>query len=100
MSERRFVLLDFTHMSRVGFLQLYEAGRLYALPRDIAHAASKRELVAREQPAHWVRPSMFRAPESHRRVPRLTKLCCPKNWLDSKRDRSKNCKNGSFLNEK
>jgi hypothetical protein len=28
MSERRFVLLDFTHMSRVGFLQLYEAGRL------------------------------------------------------------------------
>jgi hypothetical protein len=63
MSERRFVLLDFTHMSRAGFLRLYEAGRLYTLPRAIAHAASKRELVAREQPAHWVRPSMFRAPE-------------------------------------
>jgi hypothetical protein len=63
MSERRFVLLDFTHMSRERYLRLYEAGHLYTLPRAIAHAASKRELVAKERPAHWVRPSMFRPPE-------------------------------------
>jgi hypothetical protein len=42
MSERRFVLVDFTHMSRAGCLRLYEAGRAYALPRAIAHAATKR----------------------------------------------------------
>ena len=26
MSERRFVLVDFTHMNRAGLLRLYEAG--------------------------------------------------------------------------
>ncbi len=63
MSERRFALVDFTHMSREGCLRLYEAGCSYALPRAIAHAASKRELVAKQRPAHWAPPSMFRRPE-------------------------------------
>ena len=51
MSERRFVLVDFTHMSREGCPRLYEAGRTYALPR--AHrprrhqaAAARRHTVA------------------------------------------------------
>ncbi len=63
MSERRFALIDFTHMSRVGYVRLYEAGHTYTLPRAIAHAASKRELVAKQRPPHWTPPSMFRPPE-------------------------------------
>jgi len=63
MSERRFVLVDFTHMNRVGYLRLYEAGHTYTLPRAIAHAASKRELVAKQRPAHWTPPGMFRSLE-------------------------------------
>ena len=64
MSERRFVLLDFTYMSREGCLRLYEAGRVYTLPRAIAHAASKRDLVSKERPPHWTPPNMFRLPEA------------------------------------
>jgi hypothetical protein len=64
MSERRFALVDFTHMSRTGCLRLYEAGRTYVLPRAIAHAATKRELVAKQRPPHWAPPSMFRPPEA------------------------------------
>jgi hypothetical protein len=63
MSERRFVLVDFTHMNRAHGLRLYEAGHTYALSRAIAHAATKRELVAKQRPAHWVPPRMFRPPE-------------------------------------
>jgi hypothetical protein len=63
MSERRFVLLDFTHMSRADCLRLYEAGRAYVLPRAIAHAATTRELVAKERPPGWTPPSMLRLPE-------------------------------------
>jgi len=64
MSERRFALVDFTHMSREGSLRLYEAGRTYTLPRAIAHAATKRELVAKQRPSHWTPPGMFRQPET------------------------------------
>ena len=64
MTERRFVLLDFTYMNRDSCLRLYEAGRAYALPRAVAHAASKRNLVAVERPPRWVAPNMFRAPET------------------------------------
>jgi hypothetical protein len=60
MSERRFALVDFTHMSRAGCLRLYEAGHTYTLPRAIAHAATKRELVAKQRPSHWTPPGMFR----------------------------------------
>ena len=63
MSERRFVLVDFTHMSRAGCLRLYEAGRAYVLPRAVAHAAAKRDLVANSRPRVWSAPSMFREPE-------------------------------------
>jgi hypothetical protein len=63
MSERKFALVDFTHMSRVGYLRLYEAGHTYTLPRAIAHAATKCELVAKQRPPYWTPPSMFRPPE-------------------------------------
>lgn len=63
MSERRFVLVDFTHMNRAGCLRLYEAGRAYVLPRAIAHAATKRELVAQQRPPGWVPPNMFQRPK-------------------------------------
>ena len=61
MSERRFVLLDFTHINNAGCLRLCEAGK--ALPRAVAHAAAKRELVARERPADWLPPSILKLPE-------------------------------------
>lgn len=64
MSERRFALVDFTHMSRAGCLRLYEAGRAYVLPCAVAHAATKRDLVAKQRPMRWSPPSMFRAPEA------------------------------------
>jgi hypothetical protein len=63
MSERRFVLADFTYMDREGVLRLYEAGRRYRLSQAIAHAATKRELVAKQRPADWVRPNMFQLPK-------------------------------------
>lgn len=63
MSDRRFALVDFTYMARAGDLRLYEAGHTYALPRAIAHAATKRELVAKQRPQGWTAPSMFRLPE-------------------------------------
>jgi hypothetical protein len=62
MFERRFVLLDFTHRTKTGRFRLYEAGHIYSLPRAVAHAATKRELVANERPPHWRQPSMFRRP--------------------------------------
>jgi hypothetical protein len=62
MSERRFVLADFTYMDRAGVLRLYEAGRTYRLSQAIA-AATKRELVAKQRPADWVRPNMFQLPK-------------------------------------
>ena len=64
MSERRFALVDVTHMSRARCLRLYEAGHTYTLPRAIAHAATKRGLVATHRPAGWTPPSMFRQPEA------------------------------------
>lgn len=62
-SERRFVLVDFTYMNREGVLRLYEAGHTYALSRAVAHAATKRELVAKQKPPDWTPPSMFQLPE-------------------------------------
>jgi hypothetical protein len=64
MSERRFALLDFTSRSKTGRLCLYEAGRVYALPRAVAHAATERELVAKQRPPHWRPLSIFRPPEA------------------------------------
>ncbi len=62
VTERRFVLADFTYMDRSGFLRLYEAGRSYRLSRAVAHAASKRELIAKQRPADWMPPNMFQFP--------------------------------------
>jgi len=62
MSERRFVLLDFTRRTKTSRLRLYEAGHFYSLSRAVAHAAIKRELIANERPPHWRQPSMFRRP--------------------------------------
>ena len=63
MSERRFVLLDFTFRTKTGRLRLCEAGHTYTLPRAVAHAATKRGLVAKQQPPRWWPPSMFNPPE-------------------------------------
>jgi hypothetical protein len=64
MSERRFVLVDFTHMSGASCLRVYEAGETYTMPRAVAHAAAKRGLVAKQRPADWTPPSILRSPEA------------------------------------
>jgi hypothetical protein len=63
MSERRFALVDFTYRGKTGRLRLHEAGHTYALPLAVAHAATKRGLVAKQRPPHWTPPSIFRRPE-------------------------------------
>jgi hypothetical protein len=45
-------------------LRLYEAGHACSLPRAVAHAATKRELVPKQRPPHWTPPSIFRPPEA------------------------------------
>jgi hypothetical protein len=47
MSERRFALVDFTYRGKTARLRRHEAGHTYALPRAVAHAATKRALVAK-----------------------------------------------------
>jgi hypothetical protein len=64
MPERRFTLVDFTLTNKTGRLRFYEAGHTYALPRAVAHAATKRELGAKQRPPHWTPPSIFRPPEA------------------------------------
>ena len=49
---------------KTGHLRLFEAGRVYALPRAVAYAATKRVLVAKDRPMHWRPPSMFRPLEA------------------------------------
>jgi hypothetical protein len=44
-------------------LPLYEAGNTYDMPRALAHAAAKRELVAVQRPVDWELPSILRPPE-------------------------------------
>jgi hypothetical protein len=64
MTERRFVLVDFRYASDlVGHIRLYEAGNTYDMPRALAHAAAKRELIAAKRPADWEAPSILRSPE-------------------------------------
>ena len=63
MSERRFALVDLAYRSNSGRLRLHEAGHTYDLPRAVAHAATKRELVAKQQPPRWAPPSIFHPPE-------------------------------------
>jgi hypothetical protein len=63
MSERRFVLADFTHIN-TECLRIYEAGQTYTMPRAVAHAAAKRGLVAKQRPTDWTPPSILRSPEA------------------------------------
>jgi hypothetical protein len=59
-----FVLVDFRYTSdAMGHIRLYEAGNTYDMPRALAHAAAKRELVAVECPVDWAPPSILRPPE-------------------------------------
>ena len=61
MTQRRFVLVDFRYTSDpLGHVRFYEAGNSYNMPRALAHAAAKRELVAVEQPVGWTPPSILR----------------------------------------
>jgi hypothetical protein len=64
MSERRFVLVDFTHMSNTRCLRVYEAGETYTMPRAVAHAAAKCGLVAKRRPSDWTPPRIVRSPEA------------------------------------
>ena len=57
MSERRFVLVDFTHMNRAGCLRLYEAGHTYALSRAIADCSFRSPELGGTQPGH--QPPLF-----------------------------------------
>jgi hypothetical protein len=52
-----FVLVDFR------YIRLYEAGNTYDMPRALAHAAAKRELIALQRPVDWTPPSILRLPE-------------------------------------
>jgi hypothetical protein len=64
MTERRFVLVDFRYTNDVvGHIRLYEAGCTYAMRRGLAHAAAKREFVAKRRPVDWTPPSILRPPE-------------------------------------
>ena len=64
MAVSRFVLVDFrTTSDVVGHVRLYEAGNTYDLPRALAHAAAKRDLVAVPRPVDWDPPSILRPPE-------------------------------------
>jgi hypothetical protein len=64
MTARRFVLVDFRYASDVvGHIRLYEAGSTYDMPRALAHAAAKRELVAVQRPVDWELPSILKSPE-------------------------------------
>ena len=64
MTERRFVLVDFRYTSDVaGHIRLYEAGNTYDMPRALAHAAAKRELVTLQRPVDSEPPSILRPPE-------------------------------------
>jgi hypothetical protein len=64
MTERRFVLVDFRYTDdAVGHIRLYEAGNTYDMPRALAHAAAKRDLVTIERPGDWEPPSILRPPE-------------------------------------
>ncbi len=64
MTVSRFVLIDFRYTSDVvGHIRLYEAGNTFDLPRALAHAAAKRDLVAVQRPVAWEPPSILRLPE-------------------------------------
>ena len=62
-SEHRFVLADFSWLDPDGRLHAYEAGKHYPMPAAVAHAAAKRELVAKGKPVRWTPPSILTLPQ-------------------------------------
>ena len=62
MPEHRFILADFIAPTPAGRPRVYEAGRSYPMPPAVAHAAVKRDLVARYKPPAWHSPSILAAP--------------------------------------
>ena len=64
MTVSRFLLVDFRYTNNaVGHVRLYEAGNTYDMPRALAHAAAKRDIVAIQRPVDWEPPSILRPPE-------------------------------------
>ena len=63
-TEFRFVLTDFRCIGDGGAPRLYEAGRSFPMPPAVAHAAAKRDLVARHKPPNWTAPSILTPPEA------------------------------------
>ncbi len=63
-AEFRFVLADFRSIGAGGAPRLHEAGRSFPMPPAVAHAAAKRELVAKAKPPHWTPPSLFKRAET------------------------------------
>ena len=61
--EHRFVLTDFTCPGPNGKPRLYEAGRSYAMPEPVAHAAARRDLVAKSKSPRWTPPSSLVVPK-------------------------------------
>ena len=52
MTERRFVLVDFRYSNdAMGYVRLYEAGLTYDMRPALAHAAPRRQFVAKRRPA-------------------------------------------------
>ncbi len=64
MTDRRFVLFDFTYIDRERCLRLYETRRTYIVPRAVAHAVAKRGLVAAQRIHRWTAQRTFRPPEA------------------------------------
>ena len=56
-SQRRFVLVDFTHMNTARRLRVYEADDMSAVRHAVAHAAAKRGFVGREN--RWALSAMI-----------------------------------------
>ncbi len=63
-AEFRFVLADFRCIGEGGAPRLHEAGRSFPMPPAVAHAAAKRELVAKARSPHWTPPNRFRRAET------------------------------------
>jgi len=52
-----------TRICRFALLDISDRAYFIDMPRALAHAAAKRELVAVQRPIDWEPPSIFRPPE-------------------------------------
>jgi hypothetical protein len=61
MTERRFVLVEFRYSNdAMGHVRLYDAGLTYDMRPALAHAAPRRQFVAKRRPADWIPPSILK----------------------------------------